>query len=53
MSKLSLTELQVEEATLSRLASLSYISLFGPDIAPEEPAAERESFQEVLLSRRL
>ena len=43
----------VEEATLSWLASLGYASIFGPDIAPCEPASERESFQEVLLTRRL
>jgi len=43
----------VESATLSWLASLGYTSIFGPDIAPEEPAAERESFQEILLTRRL
>ncbi|HOV82771.1 MAG TPA: type I restriction endonuclease subunit R [Methanothrix sp.] len=50
---LSFTESLVEEATLSWLVSLGYTSVFGPDIAPGEPAAERESFQEVLLSRRL
>lgn len=41
---MTLTESEVEEATLSWLASLGYASLFGPDIAPEEPTAERESF---------
>jgi len=50
---MTLTESLVEEATLSWLASLGYTSVFGPDIAPEEPAAERESFQEVLLTRRI
>lgn len=48
-----LTESEVESAALSWLASLGYTSIFGPDIAPEEPAAERESFLEVILSRRL
>jgi type I restriction enzyme R subunit len=48
-----LTESLVEEATLSWLSSLGYSSIFGPDIAPDEPAAERESFLEVLLIRRL
>ncbi|HQE71642.1 MAG TPA: type I restriction endonuclease subunit R [Methanothrix soehngenii] len=48
-----LTESLVESVALSWLASLGYTSIFGPDIAPGEPAAERESFQEVLLSRRL
>jgi len=50
---MSLTESIVESATLSWLASLGYTSIFGPEIAPEEHAAERESFQEVLLTRRL
>ena len=50
---MNLTESEVEEATLFWLASLGYTSIFGPDIAPEEPAAERESFLEVLLIRRL
>jgi type I restriction enzyme R subunit len=50
---LTLTESLVEEAALSWLASLGYASIFGPDIAPDEPAAERESFLEVLLTRRL
>jgi type I restriction enzyme R subunit len=48
-----LTESEVESVTLSWLASLGYTSIFGSDIAPEEPAAERDSFLEVLLIRRL
>jgi type I restriction enzyme R subunit len=44
---LTLTESEVEEATLTWLASLGYTSVFGPDIAPEEPAAEHESFQSI------
>ena len=50
---MTLTESVVENATLSWLASMGYTNVFGPDIAPGEPAAERESFQEVLLTRRL
>ncbi|MDD1762054.1 MAG: HsdR family type I site-specific deoxyribonuclease, partial [Methanothrix sp.] len=50
---MTITEYLVEEATRSWLASLGYTLIFGPDIAPEEPSAERESFQEVLLTRRL
>ena len=53
MSQLSLTELDLEEASLSWLASLGYTSIFGPEIAPDEPAAERVSFLDVLLIRRL
>jgi len=50
---LTLTESHVESAALSWLSSLGYTSIFGPDIAPGEPAAEREAFQEALLTRRL
>jgi len=50
---MTLTESLVEEASLSWLASLGYTSIFGPDIAPEEPASERASFLDVLLTRRL
>jgi len=35
---LTLTESEVEEATLSWLASLGYTVIPGPDIAPSEPA---------------
>jgi len=47
------TESILERAGLGWLKSIGYSVLFGPDIVPGEPAAERESFQEVLLSRRL
>ncbi|MDD4448291.1 MAG: type I restriction endonuclease subunit R, partial [Methanothrix sp.] len=50
---MTLTESEVESAALSWLSSLGYTSIFGPDIALDEPSAERESFQEVLLTRRL
>jgi hypothetical protein len=33
-----LTESEIESATLSWLSGLSYQTLFGPDIAPGEPA---------------
>ena len=49
----SITESHVESAAISWLSSLGYTSLFGPDIAPKEPASERASFLEVLLIRRL
>jgi len=50
---LSFAESHVESAALSWLSSLGYTHIFGPDIVPGEPAAERASFQEVILSRRL
>ena len=48
-----ITESEIESAAIFWLYSLGYTSIFGPDIAPEETAAERESFQAVLLTRRL
>ncbi len=37
----SMTESHVESATLTWLSKMGYTSIFGPDIAPEEPAASR------------
>ncbi|HWO56402.1 MAG TPA: HsdR family type I site-specific deoxyribonuclease, partial [bacterium] len=48
-----LTESTVEEATLSWLEQLGYLTAFGPDIAPGELAAERQDFGEVILEARL
>jgi len=48
-----LTESEIESATLSWLAGLGYQTLFGPDIAPGEPAAKREHYGQVVLERRL
>jgi type I restriction enzyme R subunit len=48
-----ITESVVEEATLSWLDELGYALLFGPDIAPGELFAERESYGEVILVNRL
>lgn len=47
------SESAVEEAALSWLADLGYGVAAGEDIAPEEAHAERESFGDVLLVRRL
>lgn len=52
MSK-KLTESIVEQATLDWLAEIQYAVLYGPTIAPDEPAAERTSFGEVVLVGRL
>ncbi|MEP7200846.1 MAG: type I restriction endonuclease, partial [Chloroflexota bacterium] len=49
----TLTESVVEEAALNWLGTLGYTIAHGPDIAPEELAAEREHYGEVILSRRL
>jgi type I restriction enzyme R subunit len=52
MSNSDFTESVVEQAALSWLESLRYDIVSGPTIAPEEPGAERTSFDEVVLSGR-
>ncbi len=47
------TESIVEEAALEWLAGLSWQVAHGPDIAPDTPNAERDSYDEVVLERRL
>lgn len=47
------TESVVEEATLGWLQNLGFSVLHGPDIAPEEPAAERRDYEQVILEARL
>ncbi len=43
-----MTEAEVENAMLEMFADLGYQVLPGLEIAPEEPAAERSNFQEVV-----
>ncbi|MFN9933007.1 MAG: type I restriction endonuclease subunit R, partial [Cyanobacteriota bacterium] len=50
---MTLTESMVEEAALGWFRELSYAVLPGPQLAPGEPAAERESFGDVVLVGRL
>lgn len=47
------TEDTVEQATLEWLTELGYTTLYGPDIAPESAAPERDNFQQVVLEERL
>ena len=47
------TESTVEEAVLEWAEGLAYAVLYGPEIAPEEPVAEREAFGGALLMGRL
>jgi len=47
------TESVVEAAALEWLGALDYQVLFGPDIAPGEPAAERATYGDVVLVERL
>lgn len=49
----SFTESIVEETALEWLKDLGYTIVYGGDIAPEEPAAERENYGEVILSGRV
>ena len=49
----TITESDIEEAALDWLAGLGYAVLHGPDIAPDTPDAERPTYSEVILERRL
>ncbi|MDA8216791.1 MAG: type I restriction endonuclease, partial [Dehalococcoidales bacterium] len=53
MPTVAMTEFAVESLTLDWLSSLGYAVLPGGAIAPGEPAAERGSFGEMLLTGRL
>lgn len=50
---MTFNEATVEEAALSWFAELGYAITHGPDIAPGEPRAERDSFGDVVLVGRL
>jgi type I restriction enzyme R subunit len=50
---MTLNESTVEAAALEWLQELGYTVAHGPHLAPGEPAAERESFAEVVLVERL
>jgi hypothetical protein len=50
---LSLTESIVEDAALEWFGELGYAIGHGPQLAAGEPAAERDSFGEVVLAGRL
>lgn len=47
------SESTVESAALSWFEGLGYQVINGPDIAPGEPKAERESYEQVILEDRL
>ena len=47
------TESVVEDAALSWFGELGYSVISGPTIAPDEPAAERKAFSDVVLEGRL
>ena len=46
-------ESHIEETSLDWFAGLGYTVLHGPDIAPDMPDAERSTYKEVVLTRRL
>jgi len=48
-----LTESDLENVALDWLSGLGYQPLFGPDVAPDTPAAERHGYHEVVLATRL
>jgi len=50
---MSVTESHIEELALDWFEELSWSILHGPDIAPDEPASERESYSDVILRGRL
>ena len=50
---MSLNESHVENAVLEWFGELGYAVGHGPQLAPGEPAAERDSFGEVVLVGRL
>ncbi len=47
------TESTIEQTALSWLEALGWHIVFGPSIAPEEPGAERLSYEEAILASRL
>ena len=49
----SLDESTVEQAALDWFAELGYAVAHGPELAPGEPAAERDAFSDVVLVGRL
>ena len=49
----TITEADVEQATLDWLSGLGWQVAHGPDIHPDTPKAERSDFGQVVLERRL
>ena len=50
---MSITEDTVEQAAIEWFEELGYTYIAGPEIAPGEPDAERDSFGDVVLQRFL
>lgn len=47
---MNLNESIVEDVALQRFGELGYALAHGPDLAPGEPAAERDGFGDVVLA---
>ena len=48
-----MTEDQLEKEALGWLADVGYAVVYGPDIAPDGPAPERDNYRQVRLTGRL
>ena len=48
-----ITESEVEQVTLDILSELKYKVIYGPDIAPDGPHPERQSYSDIILIDRL
>ena len=48
-----MTEDQLEQETLGWLADVGYTVVYGPNIAPDGPAPERDNYRQVILTGRL
>jgi len=48
-----ISESIIEQAALDWLKAIGWGTIFGPDIAPDMLAAERENYGQVVLERRL
>ncbi len=53
MTDRGVTESVVEQAALAWLEAVGWRVVYGPDIAPDTPAAERRDYGEVVLTQRL
>lgn len=48
-----MTEDQLEQEALGWLADVGYTVVYGPDMAPDGPAPERDNYRQVILTGRL
>ena len=50
---MTFNESTVEQAAMTWLSELGYMTAYGPECAPGEPGAERDSYKDVILYDRL